>query len=427
MTVKRFDRGELRKPSKLKNGWLRVDAFLTRTGVFEYLEAGGKKRRELRLPEEVFRVDALKSLELLPVTLEHPPEPLDASNTKEYQAGNLGERIDNVEGKVRASMLITDAPAVRALEDGEAREVSCGYECDLEQTPGTWNGERYDAVQRNIVYNHVAIVPRGRAGAEVRVRMDASAAAQVTSGDASPTSNPGAPASTSEEFAPMKIRIDGVEYNGDEQLAQAVSKLQTQHADALAKTTTELEAKRKELDAATAKLDAANEKVKELEKAKKDAEDPKRIRELITARVALETVARKHLDAKELRGLDKMSDRDIKLAVLAELAPSFKADGKGEEYVQARFDAEVENAESREDEDDPEFEEDEESDDAEDRADEDDEDEDDEEPAEDLRTARRVAADAAPRSSSRVDADEARQKMLKRASGGWRKTLEATK
>src|SRR5690606_28507268 len=50
------------------------------------------------------------------------------------------------------------------IESGERKEISLGYKCQLDPTPGTWNGESYDAVQKNIVVNHVALGPKGWGG-----------------------------------------------------------------------------------------------------------------------------------------------------------------------------------------------------------------------------------------------------------------------
>jgi hypothetical protein len=57
--VQRYDVVELSKPKRYPNGWLRADAFLTRPGVFEYLEADGRIRPELRTPDEVFDASSL--------------------------------------------------------------------------------------------------------------------------------------------------------------------------------------------------------------------------------------------------------------------------------------------------------------------------------------------------------------------------------
>lgn len=181
--VYRLDRGELQKPTKMSNGWMRIDGRITRTGVFTYRLPGGKVRRELRLPDEVFKTDAMQSFALVPVTDEHPPAMLDANNTKDYARGSVAGTLRKDGEFVAGELLITDAALIKKLEDGKAREISCGYNCDLDETPGvTSDGLRYDAIQRNIRGNHVAIVPKGRAGPEARVRMDG-AGVEVLDGD----------------------------------------------------------------------------------------------------------------------------------------------------------------------------------------------------------------------------------------------------
>ena len=52
------------------------------------------------------------------------------------------------------------------------RELSLGYDCDLEENPGTWNGMPYDCIQRNIRINHLAIVDEARAGHQTRLNLD---------------------------------------------------------------------------------------------------------------------------------------------------------------------------------------------------------------------------------------------------------------
>jgi hypothetical protein len=59
--------------------------------------------------------------------------------------------------------------AKRAISDETQRELSSAYRYDLDPTPGVYQGERYDGVMRNISGSHVAIVPEGRAGPDVRV------------------------------------------------------------------------------------------------------------------------------------------------------------------------------------------------------------------------------------------------------------------
>ena len=44
-----------------------------------------------------------------------------------------------------------------------------GYFCDYELKDGEYNGEPYQAIQRNLKINHIALVNEGRMGADVRV------------------------------------------------------------------------------------------------------------------------------------------------------------------------------------------------------------------------------------------------------------------
>lgn len=185
MTVRRFDVGELGKPVKLDNGWLRIDGTLTRIGVFNYRQPDGSTRRELRLPDDVFHGDALNSFELVPITIDHPPEVLDAKNTSKFQKGTAS-KIRRDGANMVASMLLTDEKAIEAATRGGRNQLSCGYHCDLDETAGVTSGIsgvpdgiRYDAVQRNIRGNHVALVHRARAGESASLKLDAADAEMV--------------------------------------------------------------------------------------------------------------------------------------------------------------------------------------------------------------------------------------------------------
>ncbi|RKK03321.1 DUF2213 domain-containing protein [Pseudoroseomonas wenyumeiae] len=147
-----------------KEGWFRDDPILTRAGIFTYRLANGQVRREYRPPEEVFNADSLASLRGVPVTLGHP-----GTVTADAPRGIIGTVLtagrrdgDNL----RAEIIIHNPKAI-----GGHREISLGYNVKLDETPGAIKGERYDAVQRRITYNHCAIVAQGRAG-NARLRMD---------------------------------------------------------------------------------------------------------------------------------------------------------------------------------------------------------------------------------------------------------------
>lgn len=154
-----------------------MDANLTRIGVLLYRRADGTTVRELRHPDEVFNADSLASLGGAPVTDLHPIAEgglVTPSNVKALQCGHVGESV-KADGKfVSATVIVQDAALIAAVESGERRELSPGYTCRVDATPGTWKGEAYDAIQRDIVYNHLAVGPRGwgRSGSEVALKMD---------------------------------------------------------------------------------------------------------------------------------------------------------------------------------------------------------------------------------------------------------------
>lgn len=182
--ARRFDTTRLaRRPEFTPNGWLKADATLTRCGVFKYRNADGSVRRELRHPDDVFNQDSLATLELVPVTDRHPPEELlDGDTTKSRQVGQVGDSIRRDGGEVLGRILVTDSEMVRQVAAKQVFELSCGYECRMDAEAGTFDGEAYDVRQRDIRYNHVAIVKVGRAGS-ARIHLDAGDAMMVPEAD----------------------------------------------------------------------------------------------------------------------------------------------------------------------------------------------------------------------------------------------------
>jgi hypothetical protein len=355
MPVLRLDKGPITgsKAIKLDNGWLRAPATLTRVGVFDYLLGNGKVRKELRLPEEVFNADSLASFGLVPLTNDHPwsePDGLDSKNTGSLAVGAVGNpRADGTRRFVEADLLVTDARAVADIERGK-RELSCGYHADLELSPGTWTdpatgiAHRYDAIQRNIRGNHVAIVDRGRAGPDARVRLDSAESGMLVSDSAQ---NNGAavdiPRKETPHMEKIKITLDGIEFEVEKTVAQFVAKERKLSADMLDAVRAEAKTAKADADKAAARADAAEAKLKDTEAKLAEANDPKRLDGLVsakvaaqTARVSLENEARKVLGAESK--FDGKSDTEVRKAVIAKLDPEAKLDGKSDDYVTARFD-----------------------------------------------------------------------------------------
>lgn len=334
MAVHRYDRAELRLDAKSRTpqGFLRVDATIARTGVQLYRREDGTIRREYRPPDEVFRADTLASCRLAPLTLLHPPELVTPANVSKYRKGTVAEDVRRDGHLVATSVVIEDADAIAAVEQGATRQLSCGYECDIDETPGvTPDGQRFDASQLNIRVNHVALVPVGRAGPEVRVRLDANDAVQV---EADPPPTP----KQEKKMALKKIRIDGVDVELEETAAQLVEKQQAQ-LDAARETAKAAVA---ETDKAKARADAAEAARTKAEADLRTATDPSRLQAAARARVDLEQKASKIAPKAKFDGMDDLA---VKRAALTEAG--VKLDGKSDVYVEARFDAAVEDAEKK--------------------------------------------------------------------------------
>jgi hypothetical protein len=123
-----------------------------------------------RSPEEVFDPAAIASFEAKSITDNHPPAAkfVDPSNVNEYEMGHLqnvrkgAEPLDNGEWPLMADIVIKRQPLIQKVEDEKLRELSCGYDYTLAR-----DGDRF--LQTAIRGNHVAVVPKGRAGAEARI------------------------------------------------------------------------------------------------------------------------------------------------------------------------------------------------------------------------------------------------------------------
>lgn len=165
---------------RTREGYLVADARAARTGIQEYSgrevdpdgTLGLRDKAVVRVyrPEaEVFHKDAIASFSTIAVTNDHPPEAVTADNWRKYGVGETGDEILRDGKFMRVPLAIRDAAAIRDFEGGK-QELSCGYTCDVDPTAGTTeDGLQYDAIQRNIRGNHVALVKRGRAGPEVRI------------------------------------------------------------------------------------------------------------------------------------------------------------------------------------------------------------------------------------------------------------------
>lgn len=150
-------------------GYFRDSPVLTSIGIFEYTNPDGSIRRELRLPNEVFNPESLASYQGKPIIITHDAGLIDKSNVDQEQIGTILTNGYEDGDDVRADIVIHNTDA---MKNSHLRELSVGYNLDLEEKPGTWNGQHYDAIQRNIRVNHLALVRKARAGDQARLNLD---------------------------------------------------------------------------------------------------------------------------------------------------------------------------------------------------------------------------------------------------------------
>ena len=127
-----------------------------------------------RYPEDVFEVAAIASFEGKPVTDGHPPDTVDPTNYGMYTKGHA-QNVRRDGDYMVADLYINDSILISEIQNGTKREVSCGYMCQ-------WKPDGDGFRQTQIRGNHVAVVPRGRAGHEVSIKDAASSEQPKTKG-----------------------------------------------------------------------------------------------------------------------------------------------------------------------------------------------------------------------------------------------------
>lgn len=318
---------------RTEDGYLIATAKSVRTGIQLYAgsEVGMADKAVVRVyrpPEEVFADASLQSFSHAPVTNNHPAEQVTADNWSALAVGEVSTAAKKDGEWVHLPLVLKDASAIQAVESGK-RELSAGYNCTLDWTPGTTpSGETYDAVQRDIKINHLALVDRARAGSQARIGDGAWGTSPIH--DATPEKEP-----------PMTLKtvtVDGIPVEVTDQGATVITTLLQRLADGAKKLTdaetshvTILAAKDKEIATKDAEIDALKGKIV----------DGAALDKLVADRAALVDVARKIVPTVKLDGL---ADADIKKAVVTTKLGDAAVAGKSADYINARFDILAEDA-----------------------------------------------------------------------------------
>ncbi|AGC35702.1 head maturation protease [Rhizobium phage RHEph06] len=289
---------------KTQEGYLVADALTARTGIQAYAgyEVGRPDLQVVQVyrpAEEVFSKDSLQSFSHVPVTDDHPTVAVDAANWKDLAKGEVSTDVLRDGERLRIPLILKDQAIIDKVESGK-RELSVGYSCTLDWAGGTTpDGMTYDAVQRDIRANHVAVVKRGRAGSEFRI------------GDSAANWGAAPIVNDHRELPNMRtIVFDGITIEVTDQAAQAIDKLTKQLSDQAAQMSTSATAHAAALTAKDAEIGELKVKLAD---AEKKAPTPETLNKMIADRLALVSVAGKV--AKDLK-VETLTDADIRREVV---------------------------------------------------------------------------------------------------------------
>ena len=370
----RFDSIPLSDTYFTPEGYLIDNPILTRVGIFEYHNPDGTIRRELRLPEEVFAAESLASYKGKPVILTHEAGLVDVDNVQQEHIGTILSEGMQDGDNVRAQIVIHDAESL----DYGLRELSLGYTQTPDETPGVWNGQPYDAIQRNIQINHLALVEKARAGEQARLNIDGEEQGgnqmskarkdgltpgemarlvgeykqrqaqrmENTSPTADEGTNPDEQTTDEDEADPVKEvkdRRDRRDASGDCETMDEASGVIAQQDEDIQKLLdfiAQLQAKI-DFDEASAKEETKTDNEGETAEANADEEEPQEnplnmdsIDAYVNQKIELIRLG----DKLNLDGIEAMKPMDAKKAIIKKVHPNIRLDGKDTAYINAMFD-----------------------------------------------------------------------------------------
>lgn len=332
-------------------GFLKAIADIARPGVFPYLYENGEIVYEAKLPQDILSAETVTSASGVPLTLDHPKDAdgnhilVTPENAKELSHGNVSEP-EIEDGKIRVLLTALSKEAIDQIRSGK-RELSIGFEYDLDQRPGEYDGKSYDASQKNIRINHVALVGSGRAGETIRIHGDKKQMFKYRKFDATTDLEIGSKEVLDELLLlNKKIKADSTELETLKKKIKAdegeIEALKAQ----IAATPLKNEAADKELQKIMSQLDTALAAVEGWKQkyAKLEEEVPAMAEEMANETMDAMNMA-KSIDP-EMK-TDGLSAKEIKLQIIGKVLPfkeGVKVDSIDKATLDARYDAAVQLA-----------------------------------------------------------------------------------
>jgi len=169
--MKTFDK----KQVDVNGFWSIEDNPISKVGVFPYLgsEIGApepdKVHMVYRPEEELSNPETLASFNLVPFIDDHEFLGVDGTPAeKKGVQGTTGESATFDYPYLKNNLRVYSNFLQNQIVQGK-KELSPSYRCDYEFTSGVFDGQKYDAIQRNLRGNHLALVDKGRTGPDVAV------------------------------------------------------------------------------------------------------------------------------------------------------------------------------------------------------------------------------------------------------------------
>lgn len=148
---------------------------ITKAGVNPYYGHEIPKGGELGLdPQRVYRLlrdpaeieKGAATSHNVPLLAKHVPHNAD-QHDGDNAVGTVGSEAEFDHPYLYNSLAVWSRGGRDLVDGGSQKELSSAYGYDADMTPGTYEGEPYDGVMRNMRWNHVCLVKKGRAGSDV--------------------------------------------------------------------------------------------------------------------------------------------------------------------------------------------------------------------------------------------------------------------
>ncbi len=309
------DRAPIKSYELSPEGFLNYVAPIARVGWLTYRNLDGTTREEY-VSAEVLKESA-NSFKMKPATLGHPPGGIvTPENAKQYQVGMTGHGVYFDNDFLWLTGSLTDAEAINAVTSGKAREISCGYNAKVSAR----GDGKFDQTLR--AGNHIAVVERGRAGADVAFRIDSKDETWISDLGEMTTAE-------HKRGGKVKVKLDGKDFEiEDAELAVAVTAIASRF-DSISGEKAALTVK---LDALEGEKTALSVRIDEAEKARPTEEA---IAVTIQERLDCWSLVLPHIrvDKADFNPDYALSPANIKTLYIRTKHPDIKLDGKSESFI----------------------------------------------------------------------------------------------